>query len=116
MSVENWSESLILVEPQDDPVFTDDLTAVLDQLQENPQQDVVLNFSGVNYLNSSNIAKLLRLRKLAISNERQLRLCGVNTHVWGLLLVTGLDKVFTFYDDVAMGLASVQIDRKEEKE
>jgi anti-anti-sigma factor len=112
MSVENWSESVILAELQDDPVFTDDLTGVLDQLEENEEQDVVLNFAGVNYLNSSNIAKLLRLRKLAQTNSRQLKLCGVNTHVWGLFLVTGLDKVFTFYDDVAMGLASVQIDRK----
>jgi hypothetical protein len=40
-----------------------------------------------------------------------MRLCAVNTHVWGLLLVTGLDKVFNFSDDVSMGLASVQIER-----
>lgn len=112
MSVENWSENVLLVELQDDPVFTDDVTAVLDEIQENNELDVVLNFASVNYLNSSNIAKLLRLRKLMQSNGRQLKLCGVNTHVWGLFLVTGLDKVFTFFDDVAMGLASVQIDRK----
>lgn len=112
MSLENWSETVLLVELQDDPVFTDDLSAVLDQVQDNPELDVVLNFAGVNYLNSSNIAKLLRLRKLLQSHNRQLKLCGVNTHVWGLFLVTGLDKVFTFFDDVAMGLASVHIDRK----
>ena len=112
MSVENWSDSVILAELQDDPVFTDDLTAVLDQVQANPALDVVLNFAGVNYLNSSNIAKLLRLRKQLISQNRQLRLCAVNHHVWGLFLVTGLDKVFTFFDDVSMGLASVQIDRE----
>ncbi len=112
MSVENWSENVLLAELSDDPGFIDDLTSVIEQVQANDQLDVVLHFSGVNYLNSSNIAKLLRLRKLQISNNRQLKLCAVNTHVWGLFLVTGLDKVFDFYDDVSMGLASTQLDQK----
>ncbi len=111
MSVEHWSETIVLVELQDDPAFSDDMAAVLDLLQESKDLDVVLHFSGVNYLNSSNIAKLLRLRKTLMSHQRQLKLCGVNTHVWGLFLVTGLDKVFSFFDDVSMRLASVQIDR-----
>ncbi len=111
MPIENWSDTIVLAELQDDPGFTDDLAALIDLLEKNNKLDAVLNFEGVNYLNSSNIAKLLRIRKLLLSNERQLRLCAVNTHVWGLLLVTGLDKVFSFCDDVAQGLASVQIDR-----
>ncbi|NOX60165.1 MAG: STAS domain-containing protein [Planctomycetes bacterium] len=112
MSVENWSETVLLAELSDDPGFSDDLSAVIEQVQANKELDVVLHFSGVNYLNSSNIAKLLRLRKLQLSNSRQLRLCAVNTHVWGLFLVTGLDKVFTFFDDVSMGLASIQLDQE----
>ncbi len=112
MSVENWSETVLLAELADDPGFSDDLGSVIDQVQANNQLDVVLNFTGVNYLNSSNIAKLLRLRKIQISHGRQLRLCAVNTHVWGLFLVTGLDKVFTFFDDVSIGLASIQLDQK----
>jgi anti-anti-sigma factor len=111
MAIENWSDNILLVELQDDPGFTDDLSALLDAVQENKQLDAVLNFTSVNYLNSSNIAKLLRLRKNLISNGRQMKLCGVNTHVWGLFLITGLDKVFSFCDDVSMGLASVQIGR-----
>lgn len=112
MSIEHWSETIVLVELQDDPSFSDDLTSLIDVVEENKELDVVLNFTSVNYLNSSNIAKLLRLRKVLLSHDRQLKMCGVNTHVWGLLLITGLDKVFTFFDDVSMGLASAQIDRK----
>jgi len=112
MPIENWSDTIALVELQDDPAFTDDMNALIDQLSEQEDLDVVLNFASVNYVNSSNIAKLLRVRKIQISNGRQLRLCSVNTHVWGLLLVTGLDKVFTFFDDVSMGLASVQLERE----
>ena len=111
MSVQKWSDSIIVADLQNDPQFTDDLESVLSMIAENSDQDVVLDFKSVDSLNSSNIAKLLKLRKLVIiSNSRKLRLCGVNTHVWGIFLVTGLDKVFDFADELSMGLASVQID------
>ena len=109
MSIENWSENIIVAELQDDPAFTDDLSALIEQVEHQTEQDVVLNLSGVNYVNSSNIAKLLKLWKRLISNRRKLVLCGIGNNVWGLFLVTGLDKVFEFADSVAMGLATVQI-------
>ena len=112
MSVEHWSESILLADFQDDPVFSDDLAAITEQVLANPKLDVVLNFAEVTYLNSSNIAKLLKLRKtVCVNNRSKLKLCGVSTHVWGVFLVTGLEKVFDFTDDVAMGLTSVQIDQ-----
>jgi len=110
MPIQNWSEDVLLVELADDPQFTDDMQAVLDAVEANGQRDVVLNFSNVTFLNSSNIAKLLKLRKLVVvNNHRKLRLCCVSTHVWGVFLVTGLDKIFEVYDDVAIGLASLQL-------
>jgi len=111
MSIQRWSPSILLVEVQDDPVFSDEMAALLDHVEKDGKVDVVLSLASVHYLNSSNIAKLLKLRKVVtISNRRRLRLCGVTDSVWGLLLVTGLDKVFEFADDVSVGLASVQID------
>mgnify|MGYP001589024419 FL=1 len=110
VSVENWSEDILVVELQDDPAFSDDVTAVIDQVDGHKDVDVVLNLAGVNYLNSSNIAKLLKLRKKLHARKRRLVLCGIDTNVWGLFLVTGLDKVFDFADNVAMGLAGVQLE------
>ncbi|MCP4589946.1 MAG: STAS domain-containing protein [bacterium] len=111
MTVQSWSENILLGDLQDDPAFSDDLAALGEQVEADPNHDVVLNFSQVTYLNSSNIARLLKLRKtVCVSNRRKLKLCGVSTHVWGVFLVTGLEKVFDFTDDVALGLASVQID------
>ena len=112
MSIESWSDNILKVELQDDPAFSDDLAALFDELETRDEVDVVLNFAGLNYLNSSNIAKLLKLRKKLISNKRRLVLCGIMTNVWGLFLVTGLDKVFEFADDVANGLATVQLTRE----
>lgn len=109
MSIENWSDEIIVVQLQDDPAFTDDVTALFDQLSGRKDVDVVLNFAGINHVNSSNLAKLLKLRKTLITNKRRLVICGIETNVWGLFLVTGLDKVFEFADDVANGLATVQL-------
>jgi anti-anti-sigma factor len=110
MSIEQWSDTILLAELADDPQLTDDLVAIIDQCTRDPRQDVLLNFAGVTYLNSSNIAKLLKLRKLVtITNQRRLKLAGVNTRVWGVFLVTGLDRIFEFVDDVPSGLAALQI-------
>lgn len=112
MTIENWSEDVFLVELADDPQFTDDISALIETLDKQNEHDVVLNFSNVTFLNSSNIAKLLKLRKILVNNHhRKLRLCGINTHVWGVFLVTGLDKIFDVYDDIASGLASLQIEK-----
>jgi len=110
MPIQNWSENVLLVELSDDPQFTDDMTALLEAVETAGDRDVVLNFQNVTFLNSSNVAKLLKLRKyLVINNHRRLKLCCVNTHVWGVFLVTGLDKIFDVCDDVSTGLASLQL-------
>jgi anti-anti-sigma factor len=109
MPIQNWSENVLLVELSDDPQFTDDMTALLETVEARGDRDVVLNFQSVTFLNSSNIAKLLKLRKFIINHQRKLKLCSISTHVWGVFLVTGLDKIFEVYDNVALGLASMQL-------
>jgi anti-anti-sigma factor len=114
MPVQNWSDKILLVDLQDDPAFSDDINAVIDQAQADPDVDVALDFTSISYLNSSNIAKLLKLRKIvSVNNKRKLVLCAINTHVWGVFLVTGLDKIFEFADDVGTGLTGLQMGRQE---
>lgn len=108
MAIQNWSESIVVVDLGDDPQFSDDLNTLIDRLEESPS-NVVLNFSAVGFINSSNVAKLLRLRKVMIANQRRMVFSSVNTQVWGVFLVTGLDKVFEFHDDVATALATLQL-------
>lgn len=110
MSIEQWSDTILLADLVDDPQFSDDLAALIDQCTQDPRLDVLVHMAGVSYLNSSNIAKLLKLRKLVtVNNQRRLKLAGVNTRVWGVFLVTGLDRIFEFVDDVPSGLAALQM-------
>jgi len=110
MAVEQWSDNVILATLQDDPSFTEDMNLLIEMVESRPGCHCVLDLSEVNYMNSSNIAKMLKLRRaLAETPPSQLRLCGITTSVWGIFLVTGLDKIFEFCDNVASGLASVQM-------
>src|SRR5256885_1953040 len=108
MPLEKWSESVSVVRLGDDPQFSDDLAAALDQANQQAM-DLVIDFAAVHFINSSNIAKLLKLRKQMLSREQRLVLCGINTQVWGTFLVTGLDKIFEFSDNVPTALATLQI-------
>ena len=108
MPIEKWSEQVSVVRLLDDPQFTDDLQSLEDQLQRFAG-NTVLDFSTVKFLNSSNISRLLRLRKRAITSELKLILCGINTQLWGTFLTTGLDKIFEFSDNVTTALATLQI-------
>ena len=109
MPLQKWSENILVVDLQNEPQFSDDLNALFDTLEQGKKMDVALNFADVTYVNSSNIAKMLKLRKLVANKGGRLVLCGVNTHVWGVFLVTGLDKIFEFTDDLVTGLASLQL-------
>ncbi len=114
MSIEQWSDNVLLVKLADDPQFTDELHALLEQCNQQTAFDVVLDFSDVSYLNSSNIALLLRLRKcITDGNGRRLKLCCINSQVWGVFLVTGLDRLFDVAEDVPSALASLQMQQGE---
>ncbi len=112
MPIQQWSDQIIVADLTDDPQFTDELSSLTDQLERDPPKDVVLDMQGVTYVNSSNISKLLRVRKAVIAQDRQVFLTGISTQVWGILLVTGLDKIFNVADDTASALTSLQMNRK----
>ena len=114
MPLQEWSESTLIAEMSDEPMFSEDFDALVGRLETGDgAPDVILNMLGVSRLNSSNLSQLLRLRKMLISRERRLRICSVDNAVWSVFMVTGLEKLFDFTDDVATSLASLQIESPE---
>jgi anti-anti-sigma factor len=111
MPINDWSDTILIVELNDEPGFSEDMDNLVRRLEDAGEKphDVIANMQSVSYLNSSNIAQLLKLRKKLINGGSRLRVCAVSDAVWSVLLITGLDKVFDFTDDVSTSLASLQI-------
>jgi anti-anti-sigma factor len=115
----DWSDNIIVAELSDEPALSDELTGIIQRASVPKGKHVphvVLNLAGVTYLNSSNLAQLLQLRKALGEHARQLKLCSVNTELWSLFLVTGLDKVLRFAPDPMTALAGLQLEDQESKE
>lgn len=86
-----------------DPQFTADLEAIA-QLDLGKPAGVVLDFTAVRHINSSNLSRLLRLRKRLIQADGKLVLCNLPAQVASVFQVTGLDRVFNFAADVEEAL------------
>ena len=91
MSIQRNGESSVVATLAEDPVLTDDVNAIM---SITPPCDVRLDFAGVDFVNSSNLSLLLRLRQHLISHDRTLKLCNIRPIVWKAFTVTGLDHVF----------------------
>jgi len=109
MVTQDWSEQIILVELTDDPEFTDELNTLYERLEKNTKKNIVLNFSQVKFMNSSNISLLLKVRKILTDNNRKLLLCEISVQVWGVFLLTGLDAIFNVAEDTPSALAALQM-------
>jgi len=111
MPINEWSESIFIAELNDEPAFSEDIEALMRKMDQAGEElpDVIVDMQAVSYVNSSNIAQLLKLRKRLIAGDARLRICTINDAVWSVLLITGLDKLFEFTDDVTTSLASLQI-------
>ena len=108
MPIEQWSEKIVVVHLADDPQFSEDLESLAPALRQH--SSIVLDFAGVRFVNSSNISHLLRIRKHIGNTDARLLLCNVSNQVWGVLLITGLDKIFEFSDNVPTALATLQME------
>lgn len=126
----DWSDKIVLAQLSDEPMLSDELAGLIDQLEDraksptaggdrlvDPEAEtvagdmpsLVLDFSAVSYINSSNIAQLLRLKRVLDGSHKQLRLCAMTDEVWSVMMVTGLEKVFVSAPDTLTALAGLQL-------
>jgi anti-anti-sigma factor len=107
MAVQRWSDDTLVVRLTDDPGLTDDLDEVAARLSKD-RCHVVLDLTGLDFLSSGGVGKLLHLRKVVMDSEHKLVLCGPGDRVWGILLTAGLDGLFTFAENVTTALTRLQ--------
>ena len=110
MGIKNLSKDVLLVVlPSKGPKIAHELKAVNETVSKKKgNQDVVIDFSRVEIINSSNISNLLILHNLLQNSGHRLILCNVATVTKCIFVVAGLSEVFEFVDDKPMALATVQ--------
>lgn len=122
-----WSESILVADLAGEPDFSEELSAVYERVAAAPMGElhaevshappphgthglnVVLNLASVDYINSSNIASLLRMRRTVGEHGGVLVLAGVNDEIKSVLALTGVGRLFTFAPDTMTALAHVQL-------
>ncbi len=110
----DWSERIRIADMSDEPEFTEELRHLMRDVETSrDNKHVVVDLSSVSYLNSSHLALLLRLRRELAESERRLHICGTRDPVWSVMTLTGLDKVFEFYDNKATAIASLQLEENQ---
>ena len=105
---QDWSDNVYVVHLSDDPALGDELDSLERDCGDTPRHGV-LDFSGVTFINSSNISQLLRLRRQLNRGHCKLILAGVRPEVWSAFLVAGLDKIFSVAENVPLALATLQL-------
>ena len=115
MPIKPWSDNITIAELNDEPLFSEDMDALVDQLEElrNDGDDlvphVIVDLQNVGAVNSSNLGSLLRIRKMLDAVNRRLMICSVNDSIWSAMIATGLDRIFSFAQDVTTSLAEIQL-------
>jgi len=112
MPIQPWSDSIWLITLDEEPALSEDLINAQDQSQRaEPMPNIVLDFSCVKQVNSSNLAQLLRLRKTAIDRGSRLKLAAIPNSIWVVFLTTGLTNIFDFAEDLPTALAAIQMEQ-----
>lgn len=109
MGIKNLSKDVLIAKlPSNSPKIARELKAVNETIGKKGSRNVVIDFSEVEIINSSNISNLLILHNLLQNAGRRLILCNVATVTKCIFVVAGLNDVFEFVDDQSAALVAVQ--------
>jgi anti-anti-sigma factor len=110
MGIKNLSKDVLLVQlPSKSPRIANELKVVNETVSKKKgKSDVIIDFSGVEIINSANISNLLILHNLLQNSGHQLFLCNVATVTKCIFVVAGLNELFNFVDDISTALDAVQ--------
>lgn len=84
----------------------DALAAAYAEASQSGVKAVLLNFSGLEYMNSSGIGLLVTLLIRAQRNKQRLMACGLNDHYKQIFALTRLNEAIGIYDSEAAAVAA----------
>ena len=108
MRTKKLSEDVILVAvPGDGAKRAKVLNAVNDTASNKSDSHIIMDFSGVEVMNSWNISNLLILQSLLKESGHKLVLCSVATVTKCIFVVAGLSDAFTFADNKSAAMEAI---------
>jgi len=75
-------------------------------VEEEQRRKLLLNFSGVDFLSSAALGKLITLDKKVKSHAGQLKLSNIRPEIFEVFQITKLTRLFDIRDDEAGALAA----------
>ena len=85
------------------------IQAIAEQLFSLIEQDgnrkLLLNFTGVEYMSSAALGKLINLHKKVTSLQGKLAMCAVIPQIYEVFAITKLDKIFKIFPDEDAAMA-----------
>ncbi len=84
----------------------DALAAAYADASLNGVKAIVLNFGGLEYMNSSGIGLLVTLLIRAQRNKQRLLACGLNEHYQQIFALTRLNEAISIYPSEAAAVAA----------
>lgn len=79
---------------------------VMDHLFQQYRVNVLVNFEGINYLDSTGIGELVGYMNKFTENNRHLKILRPQERIRKLLKITKLDSIFEIYEDETEALRS----------
>ncbi len=111
MTLNQWSEDVLILELQNEPDFSEDTDSLRLKLKNSDilVPDVIIDLQHFSTLNSSNLGALIECKNLLAEKDRRMIICNINDGIWSTMLATGLDQVFTFIEDTTTALTSLMV-------
>ncbi|MDP4220361.1 MAG: STAS domain-containing protein [Bacteroidota bacterium] len=92
-----------------DSVIAPDLKAEFLILAQPDVKTLVLDLSGVEYIDSAGLSALLLAQRQQVHHHGDMRIAGASNDVRSLLALTALDRVFPMYETVEEALNAPQL-------
>lgn len=102
----NNGVSIIDISGEVNAYAEDALAAAYSEASQNGVKAIVLNFSGLEYMNSSGIGLLVTLLIRAQRNKQRLLACGLNEHYQQIFALTRLNEAIGIYGSEAAAVAA----------
>jgi len=108
MGIDHSSQGILTVDLPPEPEMAAELENVANIARDGADCDVVVDFSSIDIITSSSIAKLLKLHKFLHESGHRLILCSIATVTKQIFMLAGLDQVFDFTDEKSEALKTLK--------